>query len=51
MIEDLDGGTLGELGALAEPIRTEQGYFTPPPRPGHGVRFDWDALARWRARG
>ncbi len=50
MIEDLDGGNLTELEALEEPIRTEQGYFTPPPRPGHGVRFDWDALARWRVR-
>jgi L-alanine-DL-glutamate epimerase-like enolase superfamily enzyme len=51
MIEDLDGGNLTELEALEEPIRTAQGYFTPPPRPGHGVRFDWDALARWRVRG
>ena len=49
MIEDLDGGNLTELDALEEPIRTEGGYFTPAARPGHGVRFNWDALARWRA--
>jgi L-alanine-DL-glutamate epimerase-like enolase superfamily enzyme len=51
MIEDLDGGNLTELEALEEPIRTADGYFTPPARPGHGVRFNWDALARWRAGG
>jgi L-alanine-DL-glutamate epimerase-like enolase superfamily enzyme len=49
MIEDLDGGNLTELGALEEPICTADGYFTPSARPGHGVRFNWDALARWRA--
>ncbi|HKX18131.1 MAG TPA: mandelate racemase/muconate lactonizing enzyme family protein [bacterium] len=49
MIEDLDGGNLTELEALQEPIRTQDGYFTPPARPGHGVRFNWDALARWQA--
>ena len=48
MIEDLDGGNLTELEALEEPIRTADGYFTPPARPGHGVRFNWDALARWQ---
>jgi len=49
MIEDLDGGNLTELEALEEPIRTADGYFTPPASAGHGVRFNWDALARWRA--
>jgi L-alanine-DL-glutamate epimerase-like enolase superfamily enzyme len=48
MIEDLDGGSLAELDALEEPIATAQGYFTPPARPGHGVRFNWDALGKWR---
>jgi L-alanine-DL-glutamate epimerase-like enolase superfamily enzyme len=48
MIEDLDGGNLADLDALEEPIVTAGGYFTPPARPGHGVRFNWDALAKWR---
>ncbi|HLW46901.1 MAG TPA: mandelate racemase/muconate lactonizing enzyme family protein [bacterium] len=48
MIEDLDGGNLTELDALEEPITVAGGYFTPPPRPGHGVCFNWDALAKWR---
>lgn len=49
MIEDLDGGSLAELGALEEPIAVAGGYFSPPARAGHGVRFNWDGLAKWRA--
>jgi L-alanine-DL-glutamate epimerase-like enolase superfamily enzyme len=47
LLEDVDGGSLAELGVLEEPIRVQEGFFAPPPHPGHGVRFDWDALARW----
>jgi len=50
LVEDVDGGSLTELGVLAEPIEVKDGFFTPPPHPGHGVRFDWAALERWRTR-
>jgi L-alanine-DL-glutamate epimerase-like enolase superfamily enzyme len=47
ILEDVEGGSLTELGVLRDPIRVEHGRFTPPPVPGHGVRFDWDALGRF----
>jgi L-alanine-DL-glutamate epimerase-like enolase superfamily enzyme len=34
---------------LAEPLRIQDGIALAPERPGHGVAFDWDALARLRA--
>jgi L-alanine-DL-glutamate epimerase-like enolase superfamily enzyme len=30
---------------LAEPIRIEDGWFTPPDQPGHGIAFDRATLA------
>jgi hypothetical protein len=30
LLENIDGGSLTDLGALAEPIRIEDGWFTPP---------------------
>ena len=45
ILENIDGGSLTDLGALAEPIRISDGYFTPPDRPGHGIIFDRDVLA------
>ena len=30
---------------LAEPLRLRNGSAIAPDRPGHGVEFDWDALA------
>jgi L-alanine-DL-glutamate epimerase-like enolase superfamily enzyme len=33
---------------MAEPVRIENGLATAPDRPGHGIEFDWDALARHR---
>jgi hypothetical protein len=36
--------SLTDLGALAEPIRIIEGYFTPPDRPGHGIIFDRPVL-------
>ena len=31
---------------IAEPLKIREGRATAPERPGHGVAFDWDALAR-----
>jgi L-alanine-DL-glutamate epimerase-like enolase superfamily enzyme len=45
ILESIDGGSLTDLGALAEPIRIEDGWFTPPDRPGHGIVFDRAVLA------
>jgi L-alanine-DL-glutamate epimerase-like enolase superfamily enzyme len=45
ILENIDGGSLTDLGARAEPIRIEHGWFTPPDRPGHGIIFDRAALA------
>jgi hypothetical protein len=45
ILESIDGGSLTNLGALAESIRIEDGDFTPPGRPGHGIIFDRAALA------
>ncbi|HSA79408.1 MAG TPA: mandelate racemase/muconate lactonizing enzyme family protein [Geminicoccaceae bacterium] len=45
ILESIDGGSLSDLGALAEPITIQDGYFTPPHRPGHGIELDRDHLA------
>jgi L-alanine-DL-glutamate epimerase-like enolase superfamily enzyme len=45
ILENIDGGSLSDLGALAEPIRIEDGWFTPPAAPGHGIVFDRAVLA------
>jgi L-alanine-DL-glutamate epimerase-like enolase superfamily enzyme len=45
ILENIDGGSLSDLGALAEPIRIEDGWFTPPDNPGHGIIFDRAVLA------
>jgi L-alanine-DL-glutamate epimerase-like enolase superfamily enzyme len=34
---------------IAEPLRIEEGFAVAPERPGHGVEFDWTALASVRA--
>jgi L-alanine-DL-glutamate epimerase-like enolase superfamily enzyme len=34
---------------IAEPLRIEEGFAVAPERPGHGVEFDWPALAAVRA--
>jgi L-alanine-DL-glutamate epimerase-like enolase superfamily enzyme len=31
---------------IAEPVRIEGGGAVAPDRPGHGIRFDWDGMAR-----
>ena len=33
---------------MADPLTVEDGYATAPDRPGHGIAFDWDALAALR---
>lgn len=51
ILEDLQGGSLTELGILAEPIRVVNGEIAPPARPGHGIVFDPAALARYEVTG
>jgi L-alanine-DL-glutamate epimerase-like enolase superfamily enzyme len=50
VLEDVDGGSLTDLGVLRTPLRAERGCLTPPSVPGHGVEFDWDALRRYEVR-
>jgi L-alanine-DL-glutamate epimerase-like enolase superfamily enzyme len=45
VLEWVRGGTLGELGVLAEPMRLEKGTAHASTAPGHGVVLDRDALA------
>lgn len=45
VLEWVRGGTLGELGVLAEPMRLEDGVAYASPTPGHGVVLDREALA------
>ncbi len=49
-LEDLPGGSLTELGVLAEPIRVVNGEMAPPASPGHGIVFDEKALARYEVK-
>jgi len=51
ILEDLQGGSLTDLGLLAEPIRVENGEMVPPARPGHGIVFDPAALGRYEVTG
>jgi L-alanine-DL-glutamate epimerase-like enolase superfamily enzyme len=51
ILEDLQGGSLTELGILAEPIRVVNGEMAPPARPGHGIVFDPAALTRYSGTG
>jgi L-alanine-DL-glutamate epimerase-like enolase superfamily enzyme len=45
VLEWVRGGTLGELGVLAEPMRLEDGVAHASQAPGHGVVLDREALA------
>ncbi|HKV45178.1 MAG TPA: enolase C-terminal domain-like protein, partial [bacterium] len=49
-LEDVEGGSLTDLGVLRTPLRAERGCITPPSTPGHGVEFDWDGLRRFEVR-
>ena len=46
MLENVVGGSLTELGLLAEPIVIKDGIGQPSQIPGHGLVFDWSAIAR-----
>lgn len=48
ILEDVEGGSLGELGVLSTAISIKDGMFTPPANPGHGIVFDRERLARHR---
>jgi L-alanine-DL-glutamate epimerase-like enolase superfamily enzyme len=45
VLEWVRGGTLGELGVLAEPLRLEKGVAHASTTPGHGLVLDRAALA------
>jgi L-alanine-DL-glutamate epimerase-like enolase superfamily enzyme len=34
---------------IAEPLKIEEGFAIAPDRPGHGIAFDWEGLARLKA--
>ena len=51
ILEDLQGGSLTDLGLLAEPWAVKDGYGTPPERPGHGYVWNQEALARYLVTG
>lgn len=43
-LEDVEGGSLTELGVLEEPLLVQNGYWVPPKRPGHGIMFSQSIL-------
>lgn len=51
ILEDIEGGTLTELGLLAEPFAVHEGLAFPPARPGHGVIFDEAAVEKYTVDG
>jgi L-alanine-DL-glutamate epimerase-like enolase superfamily enzyme len=51
ILEDLKGGSLTDLGILAEPVRVKNGELAPPSRPGHGIAWDGAALGRYEVTG
>jgi L-alanine-DL-glutamate epimerase-like enolase superfamily enzyme len=51
ILEDVEGGSLTELGVLEEPLPVKNGYWAPPRRPGHGIVFGQSALDKTEIRG
>ncbi|MBP1932573.1 mandelate racemase/muconate lactonizing enzyme family protein [Ammoniphilus resinae] len=51
ILEDVQGGSLTELGLLAEPYVVRDGVAVPPERAGHGIVFDEKALAAYEVKG
>jgi len=51
ILEDLEGGSLTDLGLLDEPWRVENGWGVPPARPGHGFVWNARALAKYEVTG
>lgn len=48
ILEDIEGGSLTDLGLLDEPFVVQGGMASPPPRPGHGIIFSEAAIDRYR---
>lgn len=44
MLESVVGGSLHDLGLVAEPLDIRDGLARPGPRPGHGIVPDWRAI-------
>ncbi len=44
ILEDVNGGSLRDLGVLGSDVGVIKGQFTPPNVPGHGIAFDWNTL-------
>jgi L-alanine-DL-glutamate epimerase-like enolase superfamily enzyme len=51
ILEDLEGGSLTDLGLLEEPWRVTGGWGVPPHRPGHGFVWNELALKRYEVAG
>lgn len=51
ILEDLQGGSLTDLGLLAEPWRVKDGWGVPPARPGHGFVWDEAGLKKHQVTG
>jgi L-alanine-DL-glutamate epimerase-like enolase superfamily enzyme len=51
ILEDLKGGSLTDLGILAEPMQVKHGELQPSPRPGHGIVLNTDRLSRYEVTG
>lgn len=51
ILEDLQGGSLTDLGLLAEPWRVSNGVGVPPQKPGHGFVWDEKNLAKYLVTG
>ncbi len=48
IIEHVDSGSDDPLGAVANPLQSVDGYFTPHQTPGHGVELRQDVLDRFK---
>jgi L-alanine-DL-glutamate epimerase-like enolase superfamily enzyme len=51
ILENVEGGSLYELGIAQEPVRIERGIAYPPNAPGHGIVLDQAGLARYLVTG
>lgn len=51
LLEDVEGGSMSELGILEEEIRVRDGLFKPPSGAGHGIVFDREMLKQYRVDG
>lgn len=50
ILEDVQGGSLTELGLLEEPFTVKEGVAVPPDRPGHGMIFNQSVLDRYEVQ-